>query len=183
MKKRIFKIFIIYFVLIAITTPALSQGLNFSSIRIGDQQWMSINWNSYMPKSWWYNNDSISNKKHGRLYFFSNAVAAAPDGWHLPSLEEWQQLIDNMGGDSIAGKKLLDQPSGLNLTWSGHKSANITTEDIFDLKESYGYYWTSTIKGDQTAYAIEFRKGVSYVTKNYFRKANGFSVRYIKDKD
>ncbi len=155
---------------------------DFASVQIGNQIWMTKNWDSPFQKSWWYENDSIINMKYGRLYFYSSAIASAPPGWHLPSLEEWQQLINHFGGDSFAASKMLDGSSGLNLTLSGHKSANITTNDLFDLKEQFGYYWTSTVKGEQTAFAIEFRKGVSNVVKNYYRKANGFSVRYVKDK-
>lgn len=156
---------------------------NFPSVKIGNQVWMIKNQDSPFQKSWWYENDSTTNRKYGRLYFYSSAVASAPAGWHLPSLEEWQQLIDHFDGDSLAASKMLDASSGLNLSLGGHKSANITTNDLFDLKEQFGYYWTSTAKGDQTAYAIEFRKGAPYVVKNYYRKANGFSVRYVKDKN
>lgn len=158
----------------------------FKTVTIGNQTWMTENYLAETPKSWYYNRDSLNNKKYGRLYMWSNAMAARPRGWHLPSLQEWQQLINHFGGDSIAASKLLEGgESGLNLLFGGHRSANITTNEIFDLKNQYGYYWTSTektdSKSDQFAYAIEFRKGVAYVVKNHFRKANGFAVRYVKN--
>jgi len=154
----------------------------FKTVTIGNQIWMAENWSGAMPKSWFYDNDSATNEKYGRLYYWSNAVIA-PKGWHLPKLEEWQELINHFGGDTIAATQILKGgSSGLNLFLAGHKSANNTTHDMFDLKEHFGYYWTSTSKSDQTAYAIEFRKGASYVVKNYFRKANGFSVRFVKTK-
>lgn len=155
----------------------------FKTITIGNQIWMTENYSVPMPKSWFYDRDSVANKTQGRLYFWSNAMAATPKGWHLPSLDEWTQLINNLGGDSTAAPKLLDGgTSGLNLLLGGHRSANITPEEMFDLKNQYGYYWTSTQEGEQMAYAIELRKGVAYIVKNHFRRANGFSVRYVKDR-
>jgi uncharacterized protein (TIGR02145 family) len=30
----------------------------------------------------------------------------APEGWHVPSDEEWIELVDNLGGEKIAGGKM-----------------------------------------------------------------------------
>lgn len=156
---------------------------DYPSVTIGDQTWMTVNWDQYTPKSWFFDNDSITNKKYGRLYYFSNAVAAAPPGWHLPSLDEWQTLINHFGGDDKALHALVEGgASGLNLLFGGNKSANISPTDIFNFKDTWGFYWTSTPDGDQTAYAIYFEKGSSKITKPAYRRANGFSVRYVKDK-
>lgn len=156
---------------------------DFPSIKIGNQIWMAKNWDYRTPKSWYFDNDSVNNKKYGRLYYFSNAMAAAPPGWHLPSLDEWQELINRYGGDGKALPFLLDGgASGLNLLMAGNKSANISPTDIFNFKDEWGFYWTSTTDGEQTAYAIHFEKANSSITKTTYRRANGFSVRYIKDK-
>lgn len=155
----------------------------FPSVTIGNQTWMTINWDYRTPKSWYFENDSVGNKKYGRLYFFSNAIAAPPPGWHLPALDEWQELINYYGGDEKALASLLEGgASGMNLLMGGNKSANISPTDIFNFKDTWGFYWTSTTDGEQTAYAIHFEKGNNSITKTTYRKANGFSVRYIKDK-
>lgn len=185
------KSFIIYVSLLLSTIVNTSfqfsknQAANFKAVTIGNKIWMAENFNIQTPKSWYYERDSVKNHQYGRLYMWSNAMAAPP-GWHLPSLDEWTQLINYFGGDSVAANALLlGGRSGLNLLFCGHRSANITTSEIFDLKDQYGYYWTSTpktgINSDQFAYAIEFRKGVPYVVKNHYRKANGFAVRFVKD--
>ncbi len=154
----------------------------YKTVTIGNQVWMTENYAIETPKSWYYDRDSVANKKYGRLYMWSNAMAATPKGWHLPSLKEWQQLINYNGGDSTAAPKLLDGgTSGLNLLFGGHRSANITTNEMFDLKNQYGYYWTADTTKNNMAYAIEIRKGVNYIIKNHYRRANGFSVRYIKN--
>jgi uncharacterized protein (TIGR02145 family) len=155
---------------------------NFPSVKIGKQTWMAVNWDYRTPKSWYFDNDSISNKKYGRLYYYSNAMNAAPPGWHLPSLDEWNELINALGSDSLAITKLFDgESSGMNLLYGGNKSANISPTDIFNFKDSWAFYWTSTPDEDQTAYAVHFTKGKYAIERLSYRRANGFSVRYVKD--
>ncbi|MBL7924708.1 MAG: hypothetical protein JNL88_10965, partial [Bacteroidia bacterium] len=85
------------------------------------------------------------------------------------------------GGDSLAGSALLGGgASGLELTLSGYRSAN-SSSDLFGKKGEQGFYWTSTVKGEQTAYARMFTAGSSVVTGIYYRRANAFSVRYVRD--
>jgi uncharacterized protein (TIGR02145 family) len=40
------------------------------------------------------------------MYTLSEAIKAAPEGWHVPSREEWKELIEFAGGWQIAGKRL-----------------------------------------------------------------------------
>lgn len=151
------------------------------TIRIGDQVWMAKNVSIPMPNSFWYERDSLVNRDQGRLYFFSSALSACPAGWHLPTDEEWQTLIDHFGGDSIAGRELLTGgSSGLNLTLAGYRSAN-SSSDLFGKKGEQGFYWTSTVKAEQTAYARMFSSGSGQITDLFYRRANAFSVRYIKN--
>jgi len=153
------------------------------TIRIGNQVWMKHNLSIPMPKSWFYENDSASNATNGRLYYYSNAIAACPVGWHLPSNAEWQQLIDFLGGDSVAGAKLKPGGgSGLDLPLPGYKSAN-SPNDLFGKKNELGFYWSSTIMGEQTAYARGLDAKKNSVEINYYRRANGFSVRLVKNVD
>ncbi len=155
----------------------------YPSVIIGDQEWMTINWDVNMPKSWFYNNDSTLDKKYGKLYYYSNAMAAAPKGWHLPSMDEWWKLITYLGGPDSASFKMLEGgSSGLNLVAAGYKSANISPEELFGFIDHYAFYWTSTTDGDQTAYAIHLTKNKAEIELTSFRRANGFSVRYVKDK-
>jgi uncharacterized protein (TIGR02145 family) len=150
------------------------------TVRIGTQTWTAHNSTLSAPNSFWYERDSVKYKKYGKLYFFSGAMAACPKGWHLPSDEEWQTLIDYLGGDSLAVESLMEGgSSGLNLTFAGYRSSN-SENDLFTKFGEYGFYWTSTVKAEQTAYAKLFVKGKK-LDHQYYRRANAFSVRYIKN--
>jgi len=56
--------------------------------------------------------------KYGRLYDWETAKTVCPSGWHLPSEEEWEKLINSVGGSSIAGTKLKAK-SGWNSNGNG----------------------------------------------------------------
>lgn len=67
---------------------------------------------SYMYDPLWshYNNDPANDPVYGKLYNFyavSDPRGLAPVGWHIPTIEEWNQLIDScLGGSLEAGKAM-----------------------------------------------------------------------------
>ena len=102
-------------------------GVIYKTVTIGSQTWMAENL-KYLPslthlmnyddsKPFYcvsgYSWDSVSAAKktfnfinYGVAYNWAAAQTACPPGWHLPSVAEWNQLINYCGGDSIAGGKL-----------------------------------------------------------------------------
>ena len=162
--------------------------------------------------SWCYNNDANNCSKYGRLYTWAAAMdsvgtwstsgkgcgfgttcsptypvrGVCPEGWHLPTEEEFETLFTAVGGQSTAGK-VLKSTSGWN---SGNGS------DVFafsalpaGLRNNIGYYnneggdalfWSSTEDGSGSAYYmyLTYNVGDSYLSSYKF---NGFSVRCLKD--
>ena len=51
-------------------------------------------------------------ERYGRLYDWEAALSACPTGWHLPSSDEWETLIDFVGGNSVAGLELRSASAG-----------------------------------------------------------------------
>jgi uncharacterized protein (TIGR02145 family) len=76
---------------------------------IGNQTWMAENLNYEAEGSVCYDKKPENCVKYGRLYNWETAMKVCPDGWHLPSVEEWDKLIDFVGGKDIAGTKLKAQ--------------------------------------------------------------------------
>ncbi|MBN1184797.1 MAG: hypothetical protein JXB49_21100 [Bacteroidales bacterium] len=82
-------------------------GRIYKIIKIGDQWIMAENL-AYKPGSgnyWLYNDDTNNFSKYGYLYDWETAQNIAPEGWHLPSVEEWNELHRFLG----AYKKVINE--------------------------------------------------------------------------
>jgi len=160
------------------------------TVKIGSQTWMAENLNYMVDSSWCYNNDPTNCDMYGRMYRWATARTICPSGWHLPSIQEWEDL-ESAAGSKVAGKKL-KSTSGWN-DYNG-KSGNGTDDygfsalpggyifpsGAFAYIGDFGIWWTVTDYGDEKAIrrSIEYRNdGVStyYIDKNY-----GFSVRCVE---
>ena len=81
-------------------------GQTYKYTTIGNQVWMAQNLNYHVEKGdkCMYEDDDCALK--GRLYNIENIFDACPNGWHLPSNEEWMKMLKKMGGTDIAGARL-----------------------------------------------------------------------------
>ena len=105
----------------------------YKTVQIGDQVWMAENLNYASEGSACFNDTASYCELFGRLYYWSTAMDSAgtwsdhgkgcgynktctptypvrgicPDGWHLPSAEEFNKLIDAVGGLDSASRKLM----------------------------------------------------------------------------
>ena len=82
-------------------------GQTYKVVTVGDQVWFAENLNYESPDSWWYDNSSAIGDTYGRLYIWDAALTACPGGWHLPSEDEWNVLINHLGNP--AGGKLKEE--------------------------------------------------------------------------
>lgn len=112
-------------------------------------------------------------------------VAAAVQGWHLPSRTEWDTLATSVGGSSIAGTKLKstygwssgngDGSYGFSAFPAGGYSSG-----SFIKFGHLGIFWTSAPYNSKNAYRRDFDTGTS-MSSNWHEKTQGYSVRLIKD--
>jgi uncharacterized protein (TIGR02145 family) len=72
-------------------------GQTYDLVEIGNQCWMAENMNFETPNSWWYDNSSSNGDLFGRLYYWADAMVVCPQGWHLPSDEDWKILEMSLG--------------------------------------------------------------------------------------
>lgn len=150
----------------------------FKTIKIGNQVWMAENLDLDVPGSWNYNDSPALGTKYGRLYTWEAALKACPKGWHLPSDKEWEALIEALGGEDVAGKNLkLGSASGFNAQLGG--LANVGNYQLLDM---YGTFWSATSYDKDHAWYFYITSKSNGVTKTYFSKNYGFSVRYVKNR-
>jgi uncharacterized protein (TIGR02145 family) len=119
----------------------------------------------------------------------SGVQGLCPDGWHLPSGEEWIELIDYLGGESVAGDKL-KATKGWKYEGNGSNSSGFTalpagscdySTSSFGAMEYCGYWWSTTefdAKNAWMNYINCYDTKAAYVNTS---KSIGKSVRCIRD--
>ncbi|GAA3555718.1 FISUMP domain-containing protein [Snuella lapsa] len=124
-------------------------GQVYEIVTIGDQTWFAenLNYDTADNSSTCYDGNSDNCFIYGRLYSGDAAQTACPDGWHLPSKEEWETLIDYLGGINAAHvffkpfAMQQGEPVGFNLLAGGWYFADFKDIGI------EGHYYTSTDGG------------------------------------
>ncbi len=173
-------------------------GKTYKTIQIGNQIWMAENLDYQTENgSWLYDNNTI-NASYGRLYNWRTACTVCPDGWHLPSDEEWKQLemflkmnksdADNFGlrgnhvgiklkstGGWKAGGKVTNESKFSALT-GGYR---FTSGDFYDMGYN-AYFWTSTPFNGERAWFRSLGYENGDVGRNITLKSFGFSIRCFR---
>jgi uncharacterized protein (TIGR02145 family) len=199
-------------------------GNTYKTVKIGDQWWMCENlrvkhfqdgsnitfvgnvdqdsvWSNATETAYSFLNDTL----YGCFY---NSFAVqdmhklAPEGWHIPSDEEWKTLETTIGmtesqSNQLAWRGTNEAELLLNKISEGWPSGTlpfgIDTYDfsifpagcrLFNGELTYGnnaFFWTSTSIANGQAYYRYF----DYQKKNIFRQATypqyGMSIRCVKD--
>jgi len=120
-----------------------------------------------------------------------NTGNLCPTGWHVPTDVEWTTLTTYLGGESVAGGKLKE--AGL-AHWNS-PNTGATNETGFTALPGgyryyggtfygigyYGYLWSATEVSTSYAWYRSMIYDLSYVSRNYYNKKDGFSVRCLRD--
>ena len=157
-------------------------GKIYKTVKIGDQVWMAQNLNYQLAEthaSYCYKNSASNCEKFGRLYDWENAKKACPNGWHLPSKEEWEKLISNYPDNETAYKNLImGGASGFNATLHGVHS--VADNQFVTIKE-HGAYWTSTDYNTERAWVQRFMLNSGDTYESQAIKVNGHACRCVKN--
>ena len=142
------KLLILLITSLAFSTVTDIDGNVYETVVIGDQLWMAENlkvthynngediptglnsestgdWPNTIEGAYAIYYDEQSNLEiYGNLYNWyaiDDERGVCPDGWHVPSDEEWTILMDYLGGALIAGLKMKDV-----LNWDGTNESGFT---------------------------------------------------------
>lgn len=192
-------------------------GNKYETVRIGKQCWMAENLNAgiqvedheqidngVIEKTCW-GNDPEKCKVYGGLYTWDEALqysyekniqGICPDGWHIPTVEDWKELSSFLGEDS-AGYKMKVSSKHFP-AWDGDNSSGFTAlpggggyGPYFHRLNSWALFWSSTPNEDDRAWFSQLDnfwypappKYNNLFIGDYYEKFNGMSVRCIRNKN
>lgn len=140
--------------------------------------WMAENLNYEVPDSFCYGNEPAYCEAFGRLYTFKSASLACPEGWHIPTIDEWNLLFMTYGGMRKAGEALQKGgESQLNLILGGFGDPG----SVFKNVGISGNYWDAEKKSDNTSGIVSVQKGSQEIYHSVIGDWHRNSCRCIKD--
>jgi len=193
-----------------------NDGKTYTTIKIGEQWWMMEN----LKETQYRNGDAIPNvtddtewaglstgarcaydnkesnaDTYGYLYNWytvNDSRNIAPDGWRVPTDDDWNKLVTYLGGGSVAGGKMKSttshwaspntgatNESGFSTLPAGYRPSN----GFFALG-SRAYFWSATerrMNPPTHAWARGLSCDRSHVDRVSGNKRYGRSVRLLRD--
>lgn len=178
----------------------MAENLNYSD---------SVAYVGMKARSWCYDNNTDNCAKYGRLYTWAATVDSAgkwssdakgcgygktctltnpvrgicPEGWHLPTKDEWNALLDYV--KTAYGSEMYSSLMGSGATdakaFSGFSAllAGNSNKGSFSSEGSYAYFWSADEDGSGDAFYLWLYKTNAYLRDDY--KYYGNSVRCLKD--
>jgi len=203
------------------------EGNSYKTVRIGDQVWMAENLKTgkfsdgttiplVTDQSTWtnlktsgmcfYNNEELTYKPTYGIFYNYYAVVdphgLCPDGWHVPSDNEWKILEMYLGmsqteadkngtfrGTTEGGKlKELGTTHWLSPNLGATNTSGYTalpagyrySVGFYDINQ-WAIFWTSTSYDTNQAYDRGLHYNYEKIDRHYYGKLAGLSVRCIKD--
>ncbi len=196
----------------------------YKTIKIGDQVWMTENLKVtrytngdtipylLIPSQWEDTNDGalcafVDSKNNNQIdidtygLIYNGYIVAidasrniAPDGWHVPTDEEWKELEMQIGmfqvdADSTGWRGSLEGNGLKSATRMGGSNVVGFTAlpgGYRDFRGLYGsnevaYFWSSTVNGDGHLWMRSLGKSIATIGRFPLSKNYGASIRCVKD--
>jgi uncharacterized protein (TIGR02145 family) len=182
MKVRILLLNILLFLSVLLTAQTSGKmtdsrdGKVYETVKTGKQEWMAQNINFANPNSWCYQNNPKYCEEFGRLYSYIGAVQACPPGWRLPTMKDWDKLIEAVGEEYAAIELRKDGSSGFNALLAG---VRYDFGEFNHLNEN-GYFWSHVFSDKEPAWVYLIGRTMHNVARIQSFSGTGFSVRCIR---
>ncbi len=134
-----------------------------------------------IPAWCFYDNDESHGSSYGKLYNWfavADPRGLAPEGYKIPTVQDWNELIESLGGSIRAGRIL----KGHDLHWNMNED-DVTgflalpggvcnEEGVCDDKGEWGCWWSSSEYDEYEAQAFHLSNqfeeaGIGYDNKNW----------------
>lgn len=149
-------------------------------------------WSTITTPAWcYYNNDSANGPVYGKLYnwYAVNHPLFAPEGYKVPNNQDWNNLINCLGGAPVAGGKLKSTSSLWRPPNTGATNQSFFTAPPSGIRAETGAFggigdtisfWSLTEHSAPNAFMYGLAYNNDDVTFIDFHKRVGLSVRLIK---
>jgi uncharacterized protein (TIGR02145 family) len=184
------------------------EGNTYGTTLIGFQCWMKENLKTTAYRDgtpvqstgyFWYEDKIAWKDSYGALYNYQAVTSAkglCPEGWHIPSAEEWKVLTDYLGGAEVAGGKMKSDRTApeLHPRWDSPNTGAAGNDgfaalpggyryidnDYYDLGKA-GLFYSSSAYDSDYAWIIMVESGYREAGVHTMLKSYGCSVRCIRD--
>lgn len=181
----------------------MTKNLNVDKFRNGDtipevktdEEWKKAGENGE-PAWCFYYNYPEDGDRYGKLYNWhavNDPRGLAPEGWKIPSDEDWSRLVDFLGGDNVAGIKMKSSDywaennselrnNNNNNAFLGLPGGYRELNGRFHSDGLYGFWWSSKEGNSDSVWC----RYLSYEDNSVGRSivnsmGEGFSVRCLKE--
>ena len=165
-----------------------------------DTEWADLEDNDTDDAYCFYDNDE--NSVYGALYTYAaatngvntgtNIQGVCPDGWHVPSYDEWTTLSTQLGGENVAGGKLKSTCMEL---WNTHNTgatnesgfsvlpggARSNSDGTFGITGGGSNWWSATQNSGSDAWYRYLYYVHAGFGRSYYYKSIGFFARCVMD--
>jgi uncharacterized protein (TIGR02145 family) len=173
-------------------TTRLNDGTPIVNLQ-GNNDWIL----TQEPAFCWFNNDfekyGIS---YGNLYnwYAVNTGKLSPEGWHIPTTDEWDTLVKYHGNGEFSGDILKEKGTahwvapnesalnsfGFTALPGGYRNGVNDSGSFYGIGK-HGLWWSSSQGNPTSSFGRRIDYNRSYMVTECFIKELGFSVRCVKD--
>lgn len=168
-------------------------GQSYDVVKIGGLTWMAENLNFETAGSFCPEGDARNCKRLGRLYSWAEAKSVCPDGWRLPTKEDFESLVTaQSSSQSRAGAALKSSDGwfkkgngsdalGFRALPAGYRGA----DGKFDGIGGYAYFWSATEdteNRESNAFYLFLSFSSDAASINAFAKEDYRSVRCVSSR-
>ena len=185
-------------------------GETYRTVKIGNQIWMVDNLRFKAEESYAPGNDESNVAKYGRLYTWTttlgipadfseqspardmemyhnirqdNYQGIAPDGWHIPSYKEWEQLLENLpknsNGDELRSECFWGNPGEDSFGFFALPAGYRFDNGAFCHFGKRARFWCKDEYGKSNAYRLSITNNSVDIEGVY--RSDALSVRCVKN--
>jgi len=166
----------------------MSKNLNVDKFRNGDpilyaktnEEWKEAT-NNKQAAYCYYKNKTDSGEFYGKLYNWyavNDSRGLAPEGWRIPTNEDWKNFNNYFRGESFDGQK--KQTQFYKFLPEGFRGGNGSFSEFG--MTGFSKWWSSSEPSSYDIFMFEHDGNNGYINgRNYFLIGGGFSIRCLKE--